>query len=72
MENSFAHQSLGSLYLMGLKAELTFLHFQFEQILEAHLFDILQEEPFRGLNRFSYKRVKILIHFLVWIKMYDQ
>jgi len=56
---------------MGLKAELTFLHFQLEPILEAHLFDILQEEPFRGLNRFSYKRVKILIHFLVWIKIYD-
>jgi len=56
---------------MGLKAELTFLHFQFVQILEVRPFDILQEEPFRGLNRFSYKRVKILIHFLVWIKIYD-
>ena len=52
---------------MGLKAELTFLHFQFEQILEVRPFDILQEEPFEGLNRFSYKRVKILIHFLVYV-----
>ena len=44
--NFFDHQLLGSLYLMELKAELIFLHFQCGQILEAHLSDILQEEPF--------------------------
>ena len=41
---------------MGLKAELIFLHFQFEQILEAHLFDILQEEPFQGLHHFFIRK----------------
>ena len=46
VENFFDHQLLGSLYLMELKAELIFLHSQCEQILEAHLSDILQEEPF--------------------------
>ena len=45
---------------MGLKAELVFLHFQFEQILEVRPFDILQEEPFQGLNCFSYERLKTL------------
>ena len=43
---------------MGLKAELTFLHFQFVQILEVRPFDILQEEPFEGLNRFFIQKVQ--------------
>ena len=44
---------------MGLKAELIFLHFQFEQILEVRPFDILQEEPFQGLNRFFIQKGQI-------------
>ena len=46
VENFFVHQLLGSLYLMELKAVLIFLRFQFEQILEVRLFDILQVKPF--------------------------